>query len=1811
MIRSLVRFACGVVVCLCASCSFHHGLEVVSTNFSDVISPQQNLVFRFNDDVVNDTLVNEWDTTSYVHFEPAMEGRYKWTAKNELSFTPAREFLPNTEYKMEITSAVLTKGTLKSSLGPDTKFSAHTPYVALEFCDASWVSVKERGGAIELAVRLHFNYPVSSESVSQLLHLKFNDKDMQFSTDENTVSADARFHIQQNVESIDEGTLYATVSAGVRCYGAKQVSTSDLSAQCEILSRRKLAILNCNPEFVDGVGIVHCSTSQPVQIAEGEKIINVVPAVANLQTEINEYGFDVKGNFEAGRQYTMSVSKSLRGVLGGSMSEDFIQSVNFGALNPELRWSSERGMYLSPKSSRNIGVNIIGINNVKVSIVKIYENNIQAFLRDARRYAYEDYGYGEGDETDGQREESSRYRIDFDYTLDYYKEYGNILSTREYAVKNLAKSGNISLLNLALDNIGEFKGIYVVRVESMDDSYRAISKLVSVSDIGLIVKKCEDDVYVFCNSIKSAESLSGVSMKFISTNNQTLQTATSDANGVVHFENVLKRAKDFEVGMVTATLGGDFNYMMFRDTRVETSRFDVGGLQENTAGLQAYCYGDRDIYRPGETIHLNTIVRDKQWNPVSKQMLKLRIASPDGREFRFMKIYPDAEGSVTTDIALSSSVLSGTYVVEILSANDVLLNSHTIAIEEFVPDRINVHLSMSKTAYSVGDSVAAFVNAMNYFGPPAVHRKAEFVFSVKRKDFRPKQFPQYDFSIRTKESRELLNQPQQTETDASGNASARFLIPKEAANTGLLEGSMFATVFDENGRPVHRLERFEVQSQSIFYGIKYSDSYTAVHSSVPVQLIAVDRNGNPQSVKARVQFLKRNWQTVLRKNDYGGFSYVSEMRMDTINDRIVSINGSATSLSVVPHSSGDYEVHVMSPDGQNYVSRSFWAWSWGSTSTTAFQVKKEGTIDISFDKARYTVGEKATVLFKTPFAGRLLVCVERNGLLSHQYINTDEKSASISINITDAMAPNVYVFATLFKPLDDGAMPLTVAHGVASLNCEPRNATFSLSIDAPDHARSNSKQTIRVKAANAGGAEVTIAVVDEGILAMRQTKTPNPHDYFYQKRALQVESFDLYPYIFPDLRPTRMSYGAGNDELSRRLSPVIGKRFNLVAFWSGIIKTNASGEASYTIDIPAFSGSLRVMAVAYKGRAFSSAEKNIVVADPLVVSSGLPRVMSPGDTVRVPLTVSNTTAKVMNVAATISTSGGVKVQGSTQQNLSIAAHSEQRALFTLVAQNSIGIAHIEMKASGSGESTIEKTDIAIRPSVPLQHVNGAGSVGANETKSFALMSSFISGTTKGKLVVSRSLVAEFGRHLDYLISYPHGCVEQTTSKAFPQLYIADLNNSLSQDEKQSASSNVDQAILKLQSMQLYNGALSYWQGDVIESWWGSIYAAHFLIEAKRNGHEVSSTVLDRLLQYIAKKAHMSDRRTYAYFGSDNVQHTRSIAPQEVFYSLYVLAQAGRQDVSLMNFYKTNLSVLTDDSRYLLANTFLYLGDRNSFEKVLPNQISQWSVNDGEGCWSSPIRDEALILSTLVDVDKQNPQIPVLVRHLTTLLRNQYYYSTQEDAFAIIALGKYARTVGAANGTASITVAGKKYELNGADVVVSDNVVGQNVSISARGGSVYYYWDVSGVPSNGEYKQEDSFLRVRRDFFDRNGREITANSFRQNDAVVVRITLDAIAKTSVSNVVITDILPAGLEIENPRLNAAPDMPWIKKTSIAQHTDFRDDRVNIFTNLNGTQTFYYVARAVSPGVFKLGPISAEAMYNGQMHSVHGGGVVKIAQ
>jgi uncharacterized protein YfaS (alpha-2-macroglobulin family) len=1815
---AVLSLAIGIFIFFSCNSSFV-GLDY--TNAKDEVPALGNLTFRFDQTLVPDSLVDQWDSTEYVEFEPRIPGRFRWEHPDELVFSPAQPLAPATTYKATIKNAVLQHSKF-GRIANNADLSFHTPDLRLDNASATWVLQDENNSSAIPQIELQFNYPVNPNQLKDKLGILVGDATVNYALQ--TLSASDRISLRLLNLKMEDKTLDARIGIekGLLPEGGTNGLATRIELNASIPSPYVLTIGDVTTEHDGTTGSIRVNTSQQVLPANLAGAISFSPSI-KFTAEPTETGFVIRSDgFDQTKSYTLNIAKSIRGRIGGILREEYSTNITFGQLEPAISFANEKGVYLSGKGAKNIEVRIINVPRVKVIVSKIYENNLlmaqHTNYRPHEKISATDNVNTSSAEGDDEEGPVSYEPDDDNVTL------GDVIYEQEIDTRTLPRSATSSvnrILNLDIaDKLPEFKGIYHVMIRSVKDYWVRDSRFVSLSDIGMIAKEGKEKIIVFTNSIKTAAPLTGVAVQAYGANNQLLGAGTTGNDGVAEIVYTRKEFAGFRPAMIIAKSVDDFNYLPFNTTRINTSRFEVGGRRGNPAGLDAYIYPERDIYRPGEKVNFSVILRDRQWKSPGELPIVLKFLLPNGKELKTFRKTLNAQGSVEGSVDIAATAITGSYSLEVYTSSDVLLATQPFRIEEFVPDRIKVTAQLDKTVLEAGDASRLNIHAVNFFGPPAANRNYECEIQVHSVNFRPKDFENYSFNL-SDQSASFDKNVRQGKTDEQGNAVENYDVPEIFKNIGLLQATFYATVFDETGRPVSRSTSVDIYTQKVFFGIA-DDGYWFYPLNQPVEfpLIALDRNEKIVTGSAHVEVIKHEYHTVLTKNgDY--FRYESQEEDKMISETTVSLTGDATHYSFTPRSPGDYELRVALPGANSYVSKEFYSWgAWGGDNNS-FQVNNEGHIDISLDKKSYYTGESVGALIKTPFDGRLLITTETDKVLSYQYVDVDKRTAHVSLPLTADDIPNVYITATLIKPHDLSDIPLTVAHGFQSVKVEAKERHMPVEIVAQAAVRSHTHQKVTVKAAP--GSMVTLAAVDNGVLQISNFTTPDPYAHFYAKRALEVTDYDLYPLLFPEVKAALSSTGGDEEaDMKKRTNPMPAKRIRILSYWSGIAQADGGGEASFEFDIPQFSGSVRLMAVAYKNEDFGSQELNMTVADPIVLSSALPRFMSPGDTVTLPVTISNTTTSGAGADVKLRLSGPLHPVGDQEQSVNIGSNSEGRADFKLAASPTIGIGKVTIDVSAKGEHFSDETEIGIRPSAPLTKSTGSGSIpgGSSQPVGWSI-GDYIPSSVDYQLVLSKSPAAELGPWLSRLVEYPYGCTEQTVSIAFPQLYfgdIADLVRSKKVDasEKANANANVQEAIRKIKMRQLYSGAVTLWDNEGTENWWATIYAAHFLLEARKAGFDVDPSLLSTMLGYINNR--LKNRETVMYWY--NRTFNRRIAPEEVTYGLYVLALAGQPNVGAMNYYKARPDMLSLDCRYMLSAAYALAGDRRSFQQFLPASFSGEEANTTTGgCFASDVRDESLALDVLVDADPNNPQIPVMARHVMDKLKQRTWFSTQELAFSVLGLGKIARQAAGSSVTADVEVDGRKIgTMDGNPLKLTTRQIATGtgipkVTINTHGsGKLYYYWETEGISSTGAYKEEDSYLKVRKRFYDRFGRPLTGNTFKQNDLVIVQITLERTFSTDVDNIVITDMLPAGFEIENPRTKDIPDMDWVKDDDSPTALDVRDDRINLFVDLHAMkQTYYYAVRAVSPGIYHMGPVSADAMYNGEYHSYNGAGTIRVLQ
>jgi alpha-2-macroglobulin len=757
-----------------------------------------------------------------------------------------------------------------------------------------------------------------------------------------------------------------------------------------------------------------------------------------------------------------------------------------------------------------------------------------------------------------------------------------------------------------------------------------------------------------------------------------------------------------------------------------------------------------------------------------------------------------------------------------------------------------------------------------------------------------------------------------------------------------------------------------------------------------------------------------------------------------------------------------------------------------------------------------------------------------------------------------------------------------------------------------------------VRVTNAGGepvqAELTLAAVDEGIHALSGYQPRNPWDFFYASRALHVRWSDVYSKLMPEvdapLAIGRSEAGGGSSAEARRrlLNPVSAERVRPVAIWRSGIVTDADGRAEVSLDLPRFDGRLRLVAIAASGRLFGMGEGGITVRKPVMVRASLPRVLAPGDVFEVPVTVFNHTGANGDATVSFAEQGGVEVVTNAEQIVALPDAADITVRYRLRAPDVPGVVKISFRAILGDDSDLEEVEIAVRPPHGLSYKSGCVAVDAGKTSRIRIPGDWLAGTEKFSLTCAPQPWLSLGAGLRYVMRYPYGCLEQTTSSVFPLLYLADVASALESDtlEREEVEVFVQAGIARIAAMQRSDGGFSMWMSGGRAWGWGSAYATHFLIEAKRAGYVVPARTLEKALSYM--------RRRCGRNGTDGAD------VESRAYACFVQALAGRADVAQTWRLFEDRKALTPTARFLIAGAMAHMGESADADGIL--QAASLPAADGAvssgGSLHSSTREAALLLSIYMDRSPEHENVPLLVRRLTREMTDGCWRSTQENGYALLALGKYMRRMYRADTDYRATLRmpdGPSKSFTHEEVTRLELAKAGEVEVELSGtGRMFCFWTAEGVPLRGATPNVDAGLRVRRRFLSRDGRELDVGRIPHGEVVVVELTLAA--ERDLENVALVDLLPAGFEIENPRLNGRDGgLPDVGETLECDNVEMRDDRLLAFIGrLNGRgfgrpRVFRYVVRAVTVGDFAQSTVSAHCMYQPAVRSTHGAGRVKI--
>ncbi len=1220
-----------------------------------------------------------------------------------------------------------------------------------------------------------------------------------------------------------------------------------------------------------------------------------------------------------------------------------------------------------------------------------------------------------------------------------------------------------------------------------------------------------------------------------------------------------------------------------------------------TDGYSAFVYGERDIYRPGESVEGLAVIRNATLE--APPAMPLIVKHHDGdTERETFKINAADGGIAPFTLKLPPYARTGHHRLDVIAGNDVI-GTYAFQVEEFVPDRIKVEIKPSKPYAAPGDDLAYDVTSAYLFGPPAANLPVESRVRLVPQTFTPKGFETYSFTNgdRRFDPRELTSE---TGTlDEKGIHAFKLPIPKGLQPPSALDAIVSSRVQEQGGRGVAAVTHIPVHPWPYYIGVRRvggEETYPAPGKPMNVEWVTVGVDGKPAKAGTlRAEFFEDEWHTVLRKTSTGGYGYESTREPRLLSTRTVNAGESRGALQFVPASYRTYRVVLTDAATGASSAFEFYAGGWGYS---PWAMKNPGRLQLDLDKDEYAPGDEATLQVKAPFAGKLFITLERDDVFYTAVETITGNSAKIRLPLTAQLRPNGYVTATLVraaKDLEPGEAGR--AFGAIPINVDRLANRVKPGIEAPADLRSNTKLPVEVT--TEPNAIVTIAAVDEGILQLIAQKTPDPHAYFYRKLALGVTTNDIFAQLLPEVKPKGKGLAGGGENMEGGGQYVRAdsiRRAKPVAYWSGVLRADSNGKARASFDIPDFQGGVRIMAVVGKGRHFGSSDALVRVHDPLVLMPTYPRFLSVRDQISIPVTVRNDSGKPGRITVALNNS---------RLQADIPTSAERTVYFPVQAPAQPGDLVLNIAATGNGQSAKASATIPVRWDLPLETVEDSGRF----TEPAALfrndvLAQFTPGSVERTLVISPLPFVQFKGKLSYLLHYPYGCVEQTTSSVFPLIYFSDLAQELDPEafKDNDSAAMVREGIRRLGTMQVYNGGFSMWPYGTTTSPWNSVYATHFLVEAKRAGHDVPQPMLDHAL---------------AFLGTD-VKAKSDYDPSELeraVYALYVLARAGRPDLGTMDYVREHqLTNLHPESKALLAAAYAATGNPKMLDILVGRIADVEEVLRATGQnLDSTTRNRALLLLALIDVNPNDARIPILVERLTRDLKDTYW-STQDSALALVALGQLTRQQHVLSPyTGTVFVDGKPAGAFTGKTTVFRHIRGSQIKVAMTGkynsGAAYYSLSTRGVKTSAAFRPEAAGIEIVRKLLTRDGQSLDATGAKQGDLLVCQVTVKS-TNGAMNNVVLQNLIPSGLEVENPRLKSSETFTWITgEMSECTNVDIRDDQVLYFVELQANKplTFYTLLRAVTPGVYQHPPVFAEAMYARMNHAVGERSTVVVKQ
>ncbi|MFH0896183.1 MAG: MG2 domain-containing protein [Bacteroidota bacterium] len=1807
--------------------------EYVAAYSAGTISTESTIKIRMTTDFADSAVMNSAMRMELFDFTPSIKGKTKWLDARTIEFKPDKKLPAGQKYKASFKLSKLID--VPDSLST-FEFDFRTQYQGIEVEVENIKPYNNNNLSLNRIIGvLHTADAADSKDLEKTLTATQDNKNLKITWIHNE---DKRTH-QFRVDSVRRTTSDSHVDlewngSSIDCNkkGDQEVQIFSLNtfkmvrAKVEQAPDQFVVLQFTDPLMPDQVldGLVHIGKLTGLKFFIEDNEIRVFPA--SPQT----------GNMLA------TVVSSIKNVKGKQLGKYLSQQIKFEDVKPAVRLLG-KGNILPSSNGLIFPFEAVNLRAVDVKIVKIFEDNVAQFLQvnklgdDRELYRVGKVVLNKTVPLTGVTNYGQWNRFSLDLADLINAEPGAIYKvsisfSKKYSLypcdsNEPTAEPETDMQENSEDDAQDSYGYY--SDYSYDDSYysdyyydgdynwydrdnpcnaayyssKTVSRNILASDIGIITKRGSDGTMNFyVTDIRDTKPMSGVTLELLDFQQQKMASLTTDGEGMA---NTKLRKSPY---LLIAKKGKQRGYLRLDDgSSLSLSMFDVAGESVNK-GVKGFIYGERGVWRPGDSLFITFILEDKEKKIPEKHPVVFELLNPQGQVVKHVVKNNSVNGFYNFSTVTDANAPTGNWMARVKVGSSVFAKE--LKIETIIPNRLKIALDFGAQKLSKAAGVKGIMDVKWLHGAVARKLKTDIFVTLTEMETTFKGYKDFVFDDPSRTFGSESQMLYQGNLDDNGKAAFSAEINTNKSAPGMLKASFETRVFEESG--AFSVDRFSLPyyPYNSFVGLMTpkGDRYSGMlvtDTNHLMQIVNLDANGRPlPSAKVKVEVYKVSWKWWWDSSDDYLANYVGSVYNQPVAaQELTTVNGKANYKFRVNYPDwGRYMVRVTDVASGHSTGKVIYVdWpSWYSRDREEF-AKTASMLQLATDKEKYKVGDEVKITIPTAENGRALVSVETGSrVLESYWIETKKGTSEFSFEVKGEMAPNVYVHVSLLQPHGQVANDLPIRlYGVVPVFVEDPNTHLRPVIISKDVIRPEENTTISVKEENGKAMTYTLAVVDEGILDLTRFETPDPWKTFYAREALGVKTWDLYDYVMGayggDLE--RILSIGGGDEASGSKGGMKANRFKPMVKFFGPFALKKGQTMSHTFKMPQYVGSVRIMVIAGQDGAYGSEDKTVAVRKPLMVLGTLPRVIGPGETFKLPVDVFAMEKHVKNVNISITTNNLITIDGSNKRSLKFNKVGDEIVEFNMKVKPQLGIGKIFIVATSGNEKATQAIEIDVRNPNPKVTDVVETIIKPGETVTLDYAPVGMAGTNKGTLEVSSCPPINLEQRLKYLIDYPHGCIEQTTSAAFPQLYLADLLD-LSKEVKAKTEKNIKAAMARIKSFQTKSGGLAYWPGMYDADEWGTSYAGHFMLEASFKGYSMPVGFLEPWKRYQKNRAAVWAPYNSMYYNSDLVQA----------YRLYTLALAKAPDMGSMNRLR-ELKTLSPAAKWRLAVAYYLAGQVEVAKKLAasaPTTITPY--RELYNTYGSDYRDKSMIVEALSLMNMRAKAAP-LVREVSAALSADAWMSTQTTAYSLLAISKYLNGSGLSpevkysykiNKGNSVSANVRKY-ISESDMKLAGSAAKGKVTVKNEGKSILYARVIiEGIPQIGDNTAAQNNMKLVVKFTNLKGAAVDPVKLAQGTDFIAEVTLsNPGTRGDLKQVALSMVFPSGWEIHNTRMDESGAR---LSMSDYQYQDFRDDRVYTYVNIpaNVSKTYRVLLNASYCGRYYLPTFYAEAMYDATINA-----------